>query len=99
VAEQVPKGSFFLRLGEVSRKVALVFHNFRSRDGQEHSVYFGREREFIGEYSSFLPAPPAGHAIQALEPARLLSSTYDNLQRLYRELEQGEVADSRAVGR
>jgi CRP-like cAMP-binding protein len=94
VAEQVPKGGFFLRQGEVSRKVAFVvegvFHNFRSRDGQEHSFYFGREREFIGDYSSFLPAQPAVHAIQALEPARLLTISYDNLQRLYRELEQGE---------
>jgi CRP-like cAMP-binding protein len=94
VAEQVPKGGFFLRQGEVSRKVAFVvegvFHNFRSRDGQEHSFYFGREQEFIGDYSSFLPAKPALHAIQALEPARLLTISYDNLQRFYREVREGE---------
>jgi CRP-like cAMP-binding protein len=94
VAEQVPKGGFFLRQGEVSRKVAFVvegvFHNFRSRDGQEHSFYFGREGEFIGDYSSFLPVRPAVHAIQALEPARLLSISYDSLQRLYREVREGE---------
>ncbi|MDF7814937.1 Crp/Fnr family transcriptional regulator [Hymenobacter sp. YC55] len=94
VAEQLPKGGFFLRPGQVSRKVAFivegVFHNFRHRDGQEHSFYFGREREFIGDYSSFLPAQPAAHGIQALEPARLLSISYDNLQRLYREVGQGE---------
>lgn len=94
VAEQLPKGGFFLRPGEVSRKVAFVvegvFHNFRNRDGQEHTFYFGRENEFIGDYSSFLPARPAVHAIQALEPARLLSISYDNLQRLYREVSQGE---------
>ncbi|MGI4742155.1 MAG: Crp/Fnr family transcriptional regulator [Janthinobacterium lividum] len=94
VAEEVPKGGFFLRPGEVSRKIAFVvqgvFHNFRSRDGQEHTFYFGREQEFIGDYSSFLPALPAVHAIQALEPARLLSISYDNLQRLYREVDQGE---------
>jgi CRP-like cAMP-binding protein len=94
VAEEVPKGGFFLRPGEVSRKVAFVvqgvFHNFRNRDGQEHTFYFGREQEFIGDYSSFLPAQPAVHAIQALEPARLLTISYDNLQRLYREVSQGE---------
>jgi CRP-like cAMP-binding protein len=94
VAEEVPKGGFFLRSGEVSRKVAFVvegvFHNFRSRDGLEHTFYFGRENEFIGDYGSFLPAQPALHAIQALEPARLLSISYDNLQRLYREVSQGE---------
>jgi CRP-like cAMP-binding protein len=94
VTEEVAKGGFFLRPGEVSRKVAFVvqgvFHNFRSRDGQEHTFYFGREQEFIGDYSSFLPAQPAVHAIQALEPARLLTISYDNLQRLYREVSQGE---------
>jgi CRP-like cAMP-binding protein len=94
VAEELPKGGFFLRQGEVSRKVAFivegVFHNFRNRDGQEHTFYFGREREFIGDYSSFLPVKPAVHAIQALEPARLLSISYDNLQRLYREVGAGE---------
>lgn len=94
VAEELPKGGFFLRPGEVSRKIAFVvqgvFHNFRSRDGQEHTFYFGREQEFIGDYSSFLPARPAVHAIQALEPARLLTISYDNLQRLYREVREGE---------
>jgi CRP-like cAMP-binding protein len=94
VAEELPKGGFFLRQGEVSRKVAFivegVFHNFRNRDGQEHTFYFGREQEFIGDYSSFLPAKPAVHAIQALEPARLLTISYDNLQRLYREVRVGE---------
>jgi CRP-like cAMP-binding protein len=94
VAEQVPKGGFFLWQGEVSRKVAFivasVFHNFRSRDGQEHTFYFGREQEFIGDYSSFLPAQPAVHAIQALEPARLLTISYDNLQRPYSEVGAGE---------
>jgi CRP-like cAMP-binding protein len=94
VAEQVPKGDFFLRPGEVSRKIGFVvegvFHNFRSRDGQEHTFYFGREGEFIGDYSSFLPAQPAAHAIQALEPARLLTISYDNLQRLYHEVREGE---------
>jgi len=94
VAEELPKGGFFLRAGEVSRKIGFVlqgvFHNFRSRDGQEHTFYFGREQEFIGDYSSFLPARPAAHAIQALEPARLLTISYDNLQRLYREVREGE---------
>ncbi len=94
VAEELPKGGFFLRAGEASRKIGFVlqgvFHNFRSRDGQEHTFYFGREQEFIGDYSSFLPARPAAHAIQALEPARLLTISYDNLQRLYREVREGE---------
>ncbi len=94
VPETLAKGDFFLRPGEVSRKIGFVvrgvFHNFRSRDGQEHSYYFGREQEFIGDYESFLPAQPAVHAIQALEDAQILTISYDNLQRLYREFREGE---------
>jgi hypothetical protein len=70
VPETLDKGDFLLRAGEVSRKIAFVlqgaFHNFQSRDGQEWTCYFGREREFIGNYASFLPARPATHGIQAL---------------------------------
>ena len=94
VTEKLPKGNFFLRLGEVSRKVAFVvqgvLHNFGNRNGQEATYYFGREGEFIGDYPSFLAAVPATNAIQALEDAQLLTINYDNLQRLYREVREGE---------
>jgi len=96
VAEEVPKGGFFLRPGEVSRKVAFVAWfracstTFAATMGRSYTFSSGREGDFIGDYSSFLPAQPAVHAIQALEPARLLSISYDNLQRLYREVSPGE---------
>ena len=94
VLETLPKGGYFLRPGEVGRKVGFVlqgiFHNFQSHDGQELTYYFGREQEFIGDYESFLPAQPARHGIQALEEARVLSITHDNLQRFYCEVRQGE---------
>lgn len=94
VPETLAKGDFFLRAGEVSRQVGFVvrgvFHNFRNRDGQDWTYYFGREHEFIGDYESFLPGQPAAHAIQALEPAELLTISHDNLQRFYREVREGE---------
>ena len=92
--EDLAKGDFFLRPGEVSRKIGFVrqgvFRNFQGRDGDEHTYYFGREGEFIGDYESFLPAQPARHGIQALEDARLFTISHANLQRLYREVREGE---------
>ena len=92
--ETVPKGGFFLRPGEVSRKIGFVrqgvFHYFQGADGQELTYYFGREQEFVGDYDSFLSARPATHGIQALEDAHLLVISADNLQRLYREVREGE---------
>ena len=48
------QGRLFLRPGEVSRKIGFVvrgvFHNFRPHDGEEHTYYFAREAEFIGDY-------------------------------------------------
>jgi CRP-like cAMP-binding protein len=67
-----------------------VFHYFHSGDGQRLTYYFGREQEFIGNYESFLSAQPATPGIQALEDARLLSISSDNLQRMYREVREGE---------
>ena len=94
VPEAVPKGGYFLRPGEVSRKVGFVLqgvvHYFQSRDGQELTYYFGREQEFIGDYESFLSARPATHGIQALEAAHLLTISHDNLQHLYRQVREGE---------
>jgi CRP-like cAMP-binding protein len=94
VPETVPKGGFFLRPGEVSRKMGFVlqgvFHYFENGDGQRLTYYFGREQDFIGDYESFFSAQPASHGIQALEEARLLTISADNLQRLYREVREGE---------
>jgi len=94
VPETLPKGGYFLRPGEVSRKIGFVrqgvVHNFQSRDGQELTYYFGREQEFVGDYASFLPAQPATHGIQALEETHLLTISHANLQRLYREVREGE---------
>lgn len=94
VPETVPKGGYFLRPGEVSRKVGFVLqgvvHYFEDGDGQRLTYYFGREQEFVGDYESFLAAQPAAHGIQALEEAHLLSISADNLQRLYREVREGE---------
>lgn len=94
VPETLAKGDFFLRAGEVSRKLGFVrrgvLHYYQSRDGQDWTYYFGREQEFVGDYESFLPAQPAAHAIQALEEAELLTISYDKLQCFYREVRAGE---------
>jgi CRP-like cAMP-binding protein len=94
VPETVPKGGFFLQPGEISRKMGFVvqgvFHYFQSGDGQRLTYSFGREQEFIGDYESFFSVQPATSGIQALEDACLLSISYDNLQRLFREVREGE---------
>ena len=94
VPERLTKGDYLLRPGEVSRKVAFigrgVLHNFQLRDGQEVTYYFGREGEFIGDYTSFLPAVPSSNGIQALEDSELLTITHDNLQQLYQQVRAGE---------
>lgn len=94
VPEDLPKGGYFLRPGEVSRRIGFVLqgvlHYFQSTDGQELTYYFGREQDFIGDYDSFLSGRPATHGIQALEPTRLLTITHANLQRFYREVQAGE---------
>ncbi|MEJ7664770.1 MAG: hypothetical protein WKG07_37295, partial [Hymenobacter sp.] len=68
-----------------------VFHNFQSRDGQE-LTYSLRPRTGIYRRLRQLLAGPARlpTASRPSEDARLLTISYDNLQRLYREVREGE---------
>ena len=94
VPETLAKGGFFLRPGEVSRKIGFglqgVFPYVQRGDGQELTYYFGREPAFSGDCASFLSARPAAHGIQALEEAHLLTTSAGNPPRLYREVREGE---------
>jgi len=53
-------------------------------------MFFSRENEFVCNYPSFLPQIPSDKNIQATEETTLYIISYENLQRFYRELKEGE---------
>jgi len=87
-------GEYFLEEGKICRSVAFIekglLRYFVTQDGNEKTHYFNKENEFSCNYSSFLPGTPSDTAIQALEETTLYLISYDNLQRLYADLKEGE---------
>ena len=87
-------GDYFLKEGKICRHVAFIekglLRYFINDDSGEKTVFFSRENEFVCNYQSFLPRVASTKNIQALEDTRLRIISYDNLQRLYREIREGE---------
>ena len=90
----VNAGEFFLEEGKICRSAAFIekglMRYFMTQDGNEKTIYFSSEGEFVCNYSSFLPAKPSDVSIQALEETVLYVISYDNLQRLYSGIGMGE---------
>lgn len=59
-------------------------------DGEERTYFFNREGDFVCDYESFLPQSPSQKNIQALEDTLLYLINHHDLQRLYKELKEGE---------
>ena len=87
-------GDYFLEEGKICRSVAFIekglMRYFVTQDGNEKTMYFNKENEFVCNYSSFLPGKPSDVGIQALEETTLYLISKDNLQRLYADVKGGE---------
>ncbi|HEY0271860.1 MAG TPA: Crp/Fnr family transcriptional regulator [Chitinophaga sp.] len=94
VPQQLAAGEYFLQEGKVCRDIAFVekglLRYFVNNDGIEQTFYFSKENEFACSYPSFLPQAPSTRNIQALEDTQLYVVSYDNMQRFYREVREGE---------
>jgi len=87
-------GDFWLQEGQVCRYVAYIEEGLLrytvNHDGDELTYSFGKETDFASSYESFLTQSAATCAIQAIEPTRLRCITHEDLQRFYREVNEGE---------
>jgi len=87
-------GEYFLEEGKICRSVAFVERGlvryFMTQDGNEKTIYFSSEGEFVCNYSSYLPGKPSEVSIQAVEETVLYVISKDNLQRLYTDISMGE---------
>jgi CRP-like cAMP-binding protein len=95
VAKTFQKGDYFLRTGQVCREVGfiekgLIRYSGTKRNGEEITMEFGRENEFTSNYQSFLDHSASERSIQCLETSEILVISYDNLQRLYEEVREGQ---------
>jgi CRP-like cAMP-binding protein len=95
IPKTLAKGDHLLREGQVCREVGfiekgLIRYYQTKDDGEEITLHFGKENEFTCNYQSFLDHSISLTAIQCLEPSEILTISYDNLQRLYEEVREGQ---------
>lgn len=90
----VEQGAYILLEGEICQEVAYIASGlvryYINQDGEALTYAFGSEGEFLCDYSSFLVKQPSRHTIEALESTELLTISFDRLQQLYQNVEQGE---------
>lgn len=94
IEKQLKKGEHFLNEGQVCRSLAMIsaglVRYYINEDGKEGTYYFSKEGEFVCDYESFLRQVPSSKNIQALEDTSLYIISYNGLQQVYRDLEEGE---------
>ncbi|AYL95103.1 Crp/Fnr family transcriptional regulator [Mucilaginibacter celer] len=94
-------GEYFLEQGHLCRYVGFIEKGLLryhiSDDGDQKTLYFNKEGEFTCNYQSFLPREPSNTSIQAIEDTSLLVISYENLQRLYTTVTEGNKLGRLAI--
>jgi CRP-like cAMP-binding protein len=95
VCKTYQKGDYFLRTGHICREIGfiekgLVRYYGTKESGEEITWHFGKENEFTSNYQSFLNHSVSQRSIQCLEACEILVISYDNVQRLYEEVKEGQ---------
>jgi CRP-like cAMP-binding protein len=94
-------GEHFLEQGNICRYVGFIekglVRYFINVDGSEKTIYFNKENEFVCNYQSFLPRIASNTSIQAVEASVLRVISFENLQRLYSGVKEGDKFGRRAI--
>jgi CRP-like cAMP-binding protein len=89
------KGEFLCKHGQVENYLSIVYkgtcRGFYSKNGEEISVTFMFENDYVSAYYSFLTRRPSLMSIQALRPVTVLSISRTDLDKLcdkYKSIER-----------
>jgi len=93
--ESFPKNEYFVSQGKVCRKLAFIAEGvmrycmFRD-DGSDVTCFFMCEKDFVGDPDSFFSRKPSDKNIQALTDCQLITTSYDDMQKLLSQLRRGK---------
>ena len=89
VRENLPAQHLLLRPGQVARRVYFLetglVRGYTLVHGREVSSWFMQANDFVISIVSFLTQQPSAEYLELLEPAAVLSISYEQLQALYRD--------------
>lgn len=86
--EKYDKGDFLVKEGFKSNKIAFIekglFRLYYLIDGEEKTMLFFSEGQFVADYFSFITQTPSIRPVEALEDSIVFSISYKNLHKLYK---------------
>ena len=87
IPEEINKGAFYLKEGQISNKVSFIekglFRLFYQLDGEEKIMLFFSESQLMSDYFGFLTNTASIRPIQALEDSFIYSIEKQNLNKLF----------------
>jgi CRP-like cAMP-binding protein len=87
IPEEINKGKFYLKEGQLSNKVSFVkkglFRLFYQMNGEEKIMLFFSESQLMTDYFGFLTNTASIRPIQALEDSLIFSIDKNNLNKLF----------------
>ena len=87
IPEEIKKGEFYLKEGQISNKVSYVekglFRLFYQLNGEEKIMLFFSESELMTDYFGFLTNAASIRPIQAIEDSIIYSIEKKNLNKLF----------------
>jgi len=93
----IPKKTVFLKLGEVENHISFIISGVirlyipKNDPAKEITFGFCFKEQFISAYDSFLTQKPSLYALQTLSDTTILSITYDDLQKVYKTTQIGNL--------
>lgn len=92
--KELRKNEYFFQPGIVCDKFAFVkkglLRHFVYFDGEEKTIYFSSENDFVCDYESFVNKTGSKKAIIALENTTIAFISYYNIQIFYSKVSSGE---------
>jgi CRP-like cAMP-binding protein len=92
--KELRKDECFLEPGKVCNKFAFVnkglFRHSIFNNGEEKTIYFSSDNDFICDYESFINKIDSKKAITAMENTTIAFISYKNMQIFYNKVSSGE---------
>lgn len=87
--------AFLSRQGEISQDIFFIIKGITrstiiDHTGEEHTIHFSLEHQFIADYTSFMLKTPANNNIQAIEETEVVVLPRQAIEWGYANLEQGD---------
>lgn len=92
---ELKKKEFFIKAEKVQKAIGFIARGltrsyFIDQKGNEITVGFYTEGDYVTHYPAFITRQPSRYFIQCLEPSEIVCLSFDNMQLIYQQLPKFE---------